>query len=214
VNAAMNVSNSPAAVLARECDSRTGMVAVPLGRRERRAYNREYMRRWRARPENYAREQESRQRYHLRRKIRSLETVEREERVRGSASSPLRGSASSPLRGSAGSPLRGSAGSPLRGSASSSLRGSASSPLRGSGGSAPRGSGGSPLRGSASSSLRGSAGSPLRGSGGSAPRGSGGSPPRRLCSFCHQREPVATIRRLKPIPGGFVEVHVPYCGEC
>ena len=40
---------------------------------------------------------------------------------------------------------------------------------------------------------------------------------RLLCAFCHRRASVRRVSRLEVvqgIPGGFVEVKVPYCGEC
>jgi len=37
---------------------------------------------------------------------------------------------------------------------------------------------------------------------------------RRVCGFCRQRAPVETVIRLVPVPTGFVERRVPYCGEC
>jgi hypothetical protein len=35
-----------------------------------------------------------------------------------------------------------------------------------------------------------------------------------VCGFCHLREPVRQVRRLKPSRIGYVEVVVPYCGVC
>jgi hypothetical protein len=35
-----------------------------------------------------------------------------------------------------------------------------------------------------------------------------------VCGFCHRREPIAEVVRLRPIPTGYVQVLVPYCGEC
>lgn len=37
---------------------------------------------------------------------------------------------------------------------------------------------------------------------------------RRLCGFCHQRPPKEEVLRLFPAPTGYVEVRVPYCGDC
>ncbi len=37
---------------------------------------------------------------------------------------------------------------------------------------------------------------------------------RRVCSFCHQRPPKEEVLRLFPVPTGYVEVRVPYCGDC
>lgn len=36
----------------------------------------------------------------------------------------------------------------------------------------------------------------------------------RVCAFCNYRQSVTTVARLEPLPRGFVEVHLPYCGEC
>lgn len=40
---------------------------------------------------------------------------------------------------------------------------------------------------------------------------------RRVCGFCRRRERVRDVPRLQAcegVPGGFVKVRVPYCGEC
>lgn len=37
---------------------------------------------------------------------------------------------------------------------------------------------------------------------------------RRLCGFCHQRPPKEEVLRLFSVPTGYVEVRVPYCGDC
>jgi hypothetical protein len=36
----------------------------------------------------------------------------------------------------------------------------------------------------------------------------------RVCAFCNHRMSVTIVPRLKPLPNGFVEVRLPYCGEC
>ncbi len=36
----------------------------------------------------------------------------------------------------------------------------------------------------------------------------------RVCAFCNYRQSVTTVARLEPLPRGFVEVRLPYCGEC
>ncbi len=40
---------------------------------------------------------------------------------------------------------------------------------------------------------------------------------RPVCGLCHKRRPVCQVQRLLLVedhPGGFVEVRVPYCGQC
>jgi hypothetical protein len=37
---------------------------------------------------------------------------------------------------------------------------------------------------------------------------------KRVCGFCHQRAPKEEVLRLFPVPKGYVEVRVPYCGQC
>jgi hypothetical protein len=34
------------------------------------------------------------------------------------------------------------------------------------------------------------------------------------CAFCKQRQRVCMVERLKPLPGGFAIIRLPYCGEC
>ena len=36
----------------------------------------------------------------------------------------------------------------------------------------------------------------------------------RVCGFCHQRAPIETVVRLRPVASGYVERRVPYCGQC
>ena len=36
----------------------------------------------------------------------------------------------------------------------------------------------------------------------------------RVCALCNYQQSVTTVARLEPLPRGFVEVHLPYCGEC
>ncbi len=35
-----------------------------------------------------------------------------------------------------------------------------------------------------------------------------------LCGFCHQRRPKSKVVRLRPVERGFINVVVPYCGQC
>jgi hypothetical protein len=41
-----------------------------------------------------------------------------------------------------------------------------------------------------------------------------GEPVQRLCGFCHQRVPIEKVVRLRPVGNGYVEMRVPYCGQC